>query len=78
MFPIILFLFVAIIINGLFNDLVKGTKFGLTQSGMNVSFAAIVAVGGFWNPILWVITATVLFTIFYQDLNGKIYNTRSI
>lgn len=74
MFLIILFLFVAFIINCLVNDLIKDTQFALTSAGMNMSFAFIVFLGGFWNPILWWVTATVLLSLALQEFNGHVYN----
>lgn len=70
----ILFLLVAVILNGLFNDMIKGTDFALTSAGINLSFAFIVFLGGFWNPVLWWMTAGVLFSTLYQEFNNRIYN----
>lgn len=71
---VIVFLLVALIVNGFLGDFIKGTDFGLTSTGLTVSFSAILAVGAFWNIALLYIAVGLLFSIVYTEFNDRIYS----
>lgn len=73
---IILFILAAVIINGIFNDLIKDTPYSLTPAGMNVSFSVILSVFGFWNPILWWVAGAIVLSYGYEQFNRNIYTLR--
>lgn len=76
MFITLLFILAALIINWVFNDFVKDTKYALTPAGMNVSFSVILAVLGFWNPILWWIAAAVVLSYAHEEFNRNVYRVQ--